>query len=75
MKSILRAAPQITAKSPPNAPEAQEIAGKLSGMNYFIALQYILEQFKISYIFLYMTFPTAWATFGIQCDICIVWLG
>ena len=54
--SIFHAAPYITVKSPPNAPETQEIATtQVSGAGWTILLHFgaFWGQFKISHTFLY----------------------
>ena len=64
---VLRAAPQITAKSPPNAPETQEITTtQVSQAGWTILLHFstFWGQFKISHTFLYMMFPIVWAICG-----------
>ena len=53
-----RAASQITAKLPQNAPEIQEIITtqvRLGKKNDFIAFQYIWRHFKIYLTFLYIS--------------------
>ena len=69
VKSIVLAVPQIMAKSPPNTPETQEIATtQVTWVGWTILLHFRTfgGQFKISHTFLYMTFPIAWATCGVN---------
>ena len=65
----MHAAPQIMAKSPPNAPETQEIATtQVSRAKETILLHFSTfgGQSKISHTFLYISdvIPIAWATCG-----------
>ena len=66
---VLRAAPQIMAKSSPNAPKHKKSPPhryNISWAGWTILLHFstFWGQFKISHTFLYMTFPIAWATCG-----------